>query len=84
MPTLVDWIQAARPKKLGAAVAPVVVGSVLGWRLGVRAFDWALRIVAMPPGPSYNRLLALSGMQLLMFAGFVVVGNRSADVASQV
>lgn len=31
---LFDWIAAARPKTLGAAVAPVVVGSVIGWKLG--------------------------------------------------
>lgn len=34
MPTLAHWIQAARPKTLGAAVAPVVVGTVIGWKLG--------------------------------------------------
>jgi 1,4-dihydroxy-2-naphthoate polyprenyltransferase len=33
MATLGDWISAARPKTLGAAVAPVVVGTVLAWRL---------------------------------------------------
>ena len=35
-------MQAARPKTLGAAVAPVVVGSVIGWRLGGAVFDWGL------------------------------------------
>lgn len=34
MPALTDWIQAARPKTLGAAVAPVAVGTVLGWKVG--------------------------------------------------
>lgn len=42
MPTLADWIQAARPKTPGAAVAPVA-GSVSGWQWGERAFDWTLR-----------------------------------------
>lgn len=30
---LKPWILAARPKTLGAAIAPVLVGSVLGWKL---------------------------------------------------
>lgn len=34
MSRLHDWIQAARPKTLGAAVAPVLVGSCIGWRMG--------------------------------------------------
>lgn len=36
-----DWIQAARPKTLGAAIAPVLVGSFIGWRLGGQ-MNWAL------------------------------------------
>ena len=36
-----DWIQAARPKTLGAAIAPVAVGSVLGWKIGGE-FHWRL------------------------------------------
>ncbi len=35
-----DWIQAARPKTLGAAVAPVLVGSALGWRLSGQWHPW--------------------------------------------
>ncbi len=34
MATAKDWIDAARPKTLGAAIAPVLVGTVIGWRLG--------------------------------------------------
>ncbi|MBL9117698.1 MAG: 1,4-dihydroxy-2-naphthoate polyprenyltransferase [Verrucomicrobiaceae bacterium] len=33
MATAADWIHAARPKTLGAAVAPVIVGTALGWKL---------------------------------------------------
>ncbi len=38
---LFDWIAAARPKTLGAAVAPVVAGSVLGWKIGGQ-WHWLL------------------------------------------
>jgi 1,4-dihydroxy-2-naphthoate octaprenyltransferase len=41
MSHLHDWIQAARPKTLGAAVAPVLVGSCIGWRM-VGHFDLTL------------------------------------------
>ena len=34
MATISDWIDAARPKTLGAAVAPVIVGTAIGWRFG--------------------------------------------------
>jgi 1,4-dihydroxy-2-naphthoate polyprenyltransferase len=36
------WILAARPKTLGAAIAPVVVGSVLGWKLGGEFCVWLM------------------------------------------
>lgn len=39
---LFDWIAAARPKTLGAAVAPVVVGSVLGWKISGQWSTWLL------------------------------------------
>ncbi len=34
MATFKDWIDAARPKTLGAAIAPVLVGTALGVKLG--------------------------------------------------
>jgi 1,4-dihydroxy-2-naphthoate octaprenyltransferase len=34
MVTLQDWLDAARPKTLGAAIAPVILGTALGYRLG--------------------------------------------------
>lgn len=39
---LFDWIAAARPKTLGAAIAPVVVGSVLGWKISGEWSSWLL------------------------------------------
>lgn len=36
------WLLAARPKTLGAAIAPVVVGSVLGWKLGGQFCVWLM------------------------------------------
>lgn len=41
MPNLLDWIAAARPKTLGAAIAPVVVGCALGAKISGH-FDWLL------------------------------------------
>ena len=40
-----------------------------------------LRIWTPPPGPSYNRLLALSGMQLLLFAALFCWGIARANVS---
>jgi 1,4-dihydroxy-2-naphthoate octaprenyltransferase len=34
MSALIHWIHAARPRTLGAAVAPVAVGTVIGWKVG--------------------------------------------------
>lgn len=39
---LFEWIAAARPKTLGAAVAPVVAGSVLGWKISGHWSWWLL------------------------------------------
>ncbi|WP_050027352.1 1,4-dihydroxy-2-naphthoate polyprenyltransferase [Verrucomicrobium sp. BvORR034] len=36
------WILAARPKTLGAAVAPVLVGSTLGWKLSGEFCVWLM------------------------------------------
>lgn len=36
------WLLAARPKTLGAAVAPVLAGSVLGWKLGGEWCVWLM------------------------------------------
>lgn len=40
MPNLLDWIAAARPKTLGAAIAPVVVGCALGARISGHFDGW--------------------------------------------
>lgn len=39
---LKPWLLAARPKTLGAAIAPVLVGSVLGWKLGGHFSLWLM------------------------------------------
>ena len=39
---LKPWIMAARPKTLGAAIAPVLVGSVLGWRMSGQFCVWLM------------------------------------------
>lgn len=40
MAMIQPWLLAARPKTLGAAIAPVLVGSVLGWKLGGQFCIW--------------------------------------------
>ena len=40
MATTKDWIDAARPKTLAAAVAPVLVGTAVGWRFGGQWHPW--------------------------------------------
>jgi 1,4-dihydroxy-2-naphthoate octaprenyltransferase len=47
MPQLFDWIQAARPKTLGAAIAPVFVGFTLGARLSGQEIEWRLLAFTM-------------------------------------
>lgn len=46
MTLLKPWILAARPKTLGAAIAPVIVGSVVGWKLG-GSFSTALLLATL-------------------------------------
>ncbi len=40
MKSVTPWILAARPKTLGAAIAPVLVGSTLGWKLSGQFCIW--------------------------------------------
>ncbi len=40
MKSFTPWIFAARPKTLGAAIAPVLVGSTLGWKLSGQFCIW--------------------------------------------
>ena len=40
MQKLKPWLLAARPKTLGAAIAPVLVGSTLGWKLSGQFCLW--------------------------------------------
>lgn len=47
MPRLFDWIQAARPKTLGAAIAPVFVGFILGARLSGHEIEWWLLVFTL-------------------------------------
>jgi 1,4-dihydroxy-2-naphthoate octaprenyltransferase len=42
MSALTPWLLAARPKTLGAAIAPVLVGSVLGWKLSGEFCIWLM------------------------------------------
>lgn len=46
MPAFSDWLHAARPKTLGAAVAPVAAGSVLGAKIGGH-FDLGLLLATL-------------------------------------
>ncbi|MEZ0390454.1 MAG: prenyltransferase, partial [Verrucomicrobium sp.] len=39
---ITPWILAARPKTLGAAIAPVLVGTVLGWKLSGEFCVWLM------------------------------------------
>lgn len=46
MPHLFDWITAARPKTLGAAIAPVVVGCALAAKIS-GTFHWTLALCTL-------------------------------------
>lgn len=47
MASLSDWLQAARPKTLGAAVAPVFVGFFIGSNLGGQSLAWPLLLCTL-------------------------------------
>jgi 1,4-dihydroxy-2-naphthoate octaprenyltransferase len=47
MASLSDWLQAARPKTLGAAIAPVFVGFFIGSRLGGQPMLWSLLVCTL-------------------------------------
>jgi len=46
MASLFDWIAAARPKTLGAAIAPVAVGCALAEKIGGK-LDWTLAVCTL-------------------------------------
>jgi 1,4-dihydroxy-2-naphthoate polyprenyltransferase len=45
--SFIHWLHAARPKTLGAAVAPVIVGSVVGAEFGLVQLDYELLICTL-------------------------------------
>lgn len=47
MASLSDWLQAARPKTLGAAVAPVFAGFFIGSNLGGQPLAWPLLLCTL-------------------------------------
>jgi 1,4-dihydroxy-2-naphthoate octaprenyltransferase len=47
MASLSDWLQAARPKTLGAAVAPVFAGFFIGSNLGDQPLAWPLLVCTL-------------------------------------
>jgi 1,4-dihydroxy-2-naphthoate octaprenyltransferase len=47
MASLSDWLQAARPKTLGAAVAPVFAGFFIGANLGGQPLAWPLLLCTL-------------------------------------
>lgn len=47
MASLSDWLQAARPKTLGAAVAPVFAGFFIGSNLGGQTLAWPLLLCTL-------------------------------------
>jgi len=65
------WWAHGFPAALTRTLAVVPVGVFL-----------ILRVWALPPGPAYNRLLALAGMQLLLFAVLFCWGIARTNVAS--
>lgn len=64
------WFQEGLEQAFTMPLVTLPIGLFVGWRVLVEA-----------PGPGHNRLLAISGVQLLAFAGMMCWGLlRSADV----
>ncbi len=69
-----SWILAARPKTLPAAVAPVVVGSALAWKLTAQ-FSWWLAV---------STLLSAIAIQIATnFFNDAIDADKGADTANR-
>ena len=64
------WFQQDWPRTFTLPLITLPIGLFVAWR-----------VIAEPPGRGHNRLLAMSGVQLLLFAGLMCWGIvKSADV----
>ncbi|WP_395751788.1 1,4-dihydroxy-2-naphthoate octaprenyltransferase [Prosthecobacter sp.] len=59
----IHWFQEGWPRAFSLPLITLPIGLFVCWR-----------VIAEPPGPGHNRLLALSGGQLLLFAGLMCWG----------